>query len=96
MSLLRGFEQRRMDVEVATYLHISHVSNHEIFRKELTFFKVVQDGFLRKRRAQAHTFGYLSFESLSGRSEDVLRPIITGDETWIQYYDEETKRHDME
>jgi len=64
--------------------------------KNLLFFKVVHDGFLRKRRAQAHTFGYLSFESLSGRSEDVLRPIITGDAIWLQYYDEETKRHDVE
>jgi hypothetical protein len=29
-------------------------------------------------------------------SEDVLKPIITGDETWIQNYDAETKRHDVE
>jgi len=39
MSLLRDFEQRKMDVEVATYLNISHVSNHEMFRKELAFFE---------------------------------------------------------
>jgi hypothetical protein len=49
MSLLRDSEQRRMDVEVATYLQIGHVSNHEIIRKELAFFfKLVQDGFLRE------------------------------------------------
>ena len=35
---VRDFEQKRMDVEVATYLQISHVSNHEIIRKELAFF----------------------------------------------------------
>jgi hypothetical protein len=29
-------------------------------------------------------------------SDDVLRPIITGDETWIQNYDAETKRRDVE
>jgi hypothetical protein len=56
----------------------------------------VQDGFLREWIAQAHALGYLSFESLSDRKWGLWRPIITGDETWIQYYDAETKRHDVE
>jgi len=60
MSLLRDFEQKRMDVEVATYLQINHVSNHDIIRKELAFFEGCARWIPKKEmNTSAHVWTYV-------------------------------------
>jgi len=50
------------------------------------------------RRVQVHMLGYLpiTFSTAINTKVTAFRDIITGDETWLYYYDPENKCHSME
>lgn len=92
---------RRVTVdEVARDLEISHGSAYEIIHNRLSFHKVCarwvphQLTTLHKQTrleiCQQHLHRY------ADEGDSFLNRIITGDETWVHYYEPESKRQSME
>ena len=94
-------ENRRVTVnEIAAHLDMSHGSAHHIARDVLQFHKVSArcvprqlTAELKERRVDACQELLKRFEA---EGDDFLGKIFTGDETWVNYNQAETKKASKE
>ena len=92
---------RRITVDdVANRLQISHGSAYEIIYSRLGFHKVCAR-WVPKQLTQLHKQTRLDMckkhlDRYVNERDNFLDRIVTGDETWIHYYEPESKRQSME
>ena len=86
--------------EIAAHLDMSHGSAHHIIHDDLQFHKVSAKWVpcqltaeLRERRVDACQGLLKHFEA---QGDGFLGRIVTGDETWVHYYQPETKKASKE